>query len=555
MLQDMVLAAVNEALRAAQELAADKMGGVTGGLGGPAAGPRRARPARPVEPRLLRPARPAPDHRARQAARHRPAHRAAAGVPHPARLRRRTRCALADAIREVKERIGAVRDLLQPRRRAALPICQDERRDPTLICVVEEPGDVIPIERTHEYRGRYHVLGGALSPIDGVDPEDLKIAELLRARRRPARSTRGRARDQPDDHRRGDGAAHRRRRCASARPSVPSRASPAACPVGARPRVRRRGHARPRRSPAPQALCKPRAMAPSIDRHEVRRHLRRRRRAPQARRRADRAPSARRATASSPCSRRAARTTDELIAMAEEVSPTPDPREMDMLLSTGERISCALCAMAINDLGHQRDLADRLAGRHRHRHVAHQGAHPRRARRPHPRGARRGQDRAGRRLPGRLDRQGRHDARPRRLGHHRRRARRRARRRRVRDLHRRRRRLLAPTRGSCPTPASCRRLVRGDARDGGVRRRRAAAALGRVRAQPRRAHPLPIELRATRPVPSSSDEEETMERPPHHRRHPLRPRGPHDARRRARHARASPAASSPRWPTRTSTST
>ena len=47
-----------------------------------------------------------------------------------------------------------------------------------MICVVEEPGDVIPIERTHEYRGRYHVLGGALSPIDGVDPDDLKIAEL-----------------------------------------------------------------------------------------------------------------------------------------------------------------------------------------------------------------------------------------------------------------------------------------------------------------------------------------------------------------------------------------
>jgi recombination protein RecR len=48
-----------------------------------------------------------------------------------------------------------------------------------MICVVEEPGDVIPVERTHEYRGRYHVLGGALSPIDGVDPEDLRIAELL----------------------------------------------------------------------------------------------------------------------------------------------------------------------------------------------------------------------------------------------------------------------------------------------------------------------------------------------------------------------------------------
>jgi recombination protein RecR len=57
-------------------------------------------------------------------------------------------------------------------------ICLDDRRDESLICVVEEPGDVIPIERTHEYRGRYHVLGGALSPIDGVDPEDLRIGQL-----------------------------------------------------------------------------------------------------------------------------------------------------------------------------------------------------------------------------------------------------------------------------------------------------------------------------------------------------------------------------------------
>src|SRR4051812_16045506 len=57
-------------------------------------------------------------------------------------------------------------------------VCEDARRDTGLVCVVEEPGDVIPIERTHEYQGRYHVLGGALSPIDGVDPEDLKLAEL-----------------------------------------------------------------------------------------------------------------------------------------------------------------------------------------------------------------------------------------------------------------------------------------------------------------------------------------------------------------------------------------
>ena len=49
-----------------------------------------------------------------------------------------------------------------------------------MICVVEEPGDIIPVERTHEFRGRYHVLGGALSPIDGIDPSDLRIDELYR---------------------------------------------------------------------------------------------------------------------------------------------------------------------------------------------------------------------------------------------------------------------------------------------------------------------------------------------------------------------------------------
>jgi recombination protein RecR len=86
--------------------------------------------------------------------------------------------ALADAIREVKERIGLCEICFNLADEARCRICQDERRDAELICVVEEPGDVIPIERTHEYRGRYHVLGGALSPIDGVDPEDLKIAEL-----------------------------------------------------------------------------------------------------------------------------------------------------------------------------------------------------------------------------------------------------------------------------------------------------------------------------------------------------------------------------------------
>jgi recombination protein RecR len=88
--------------------------------------------------------------------------------------------ALADAIREVKEKIGLCEECFNLSEGSICRICADTSRDRGLICVVEEPADVIPIERTHEYRGLYHVLGGALSPIDGVDPEDLKIAELLR---------------------------------------------------------------------------------------------------------------------------------------------------------------------------------------------------------------------------------------------------------------------------------------------------------------------------------------------------------------------------------------
>ncbi len=87
--------------------------------------------------------------------------------------------ALADAIREVKDRITLCHVCFNLAEGSLCRICEDTRRDASLICVVEEPSDVIPIERTHEYRGRYHVLGGALSPIDGVDPDDLRIAELM----------------------------------------------------------------------------------------------------------------------------------------------------------------------------------------------------------------------------------------------------------------------------------------------------------------------------------------------------------------------------------------
>src|SRR5881397_2603459 len=88
--------------------------------------------------------------------------------------------ALAGAIEEVKERVRFCRECGNLTEDELCSICADARRDRTLICVVEQPVDVVSVERTHEYRGLYHVLGGALSPLDGVEPGDLRIDELLR---------------------------------------------------------------------------------------------------------------------------------------------------------------------------------------------------------------------------------------------------------------------------------------------------------------------------------------------------------------------------------------
>jgi recombination protein RecR len=88
--------------------------------------------------------------------------------------------ALAAAIQEVKERVRFCRDCGNLTEEELCSICLDTRRDRTVVCVVEQPMDVISLERTHEYRGLYHVLGGSLSPLDGVEPEHLRIAELLR---------------------------------------------------------------------------------------------------------------------------------------------------------------------------------------------------------------------------------------------------------------------------------------------------------------------------------------------------------------------------------------
>jgi recombination protein RecR len=88
--------------------------------------------------------------------------------------------ALASAIEDVKERVRFCRECGNLTEEELCAICTDTRRDHALVCVVEQPVDVISLERTHEFRGLYHVLGGALSPLDGVEPGDLRIDELLR---------------------------------------------------------------------------------------------------------------------------------------------------------------------------------------------------------------------------------------------------------------------------------------------------------------------------------------------------------------------------------------
>ena len=216
MLQDMVVAAVNEALRAGRGAPAEQLGG---------AGPGRLRPDERARVRsgwaawaasaaaaAARAAcRAAPRRTAPRAARARSGSAcsprpSSASSPSSASCRASataprsgspsTCCApraedadaLAEAIRDVKEKITLCEVCFNLAEGPRCTICLDERRDPALICVVEEPGDVIPIERTHEFRGRYHVLGGALSPIDGVEPEDLRLAQLYArvARRRSA---------------------------------------------------------------------------------------------------------------------------------------------------------------------------------------------------------------------------------------------------------------------------------------------------------------------------------------------------------------------------------
>ena len=86
---------------------------------------------------------------------------------------------LVEVLRLVKERVKFCAKCFNIAEEELCKICRDVRRDDSLICIVEESKDVVAIERTREFRGKYHVLGGAISPIDGIGPEQLKIRELL----------------------------------------------------------------------------------------------------------------------------------------------------------------------------------------------------------------------------------------------------------------------------------------------------------------------------------------------------------------------------------------
>ncbi len=87
---------------------------------------------------------------------------------------------LAHAITEAKARVRWCTRCFNVAEGELCAFCRDDRRDPTLVCVVEEPRDIVAVERTHEFHGRYHVLQGAISPIEGIGPEQLRVKELVR---------------------------------------------------------------------------------------------------------------------------------------------------------------------------------------------------------------------------------------------------------------------------------------------------------------------------------------------------------------------------------------
>lgn len=98
---------------------------------------------------------------------------------HLLKLPREDALRLASAITEVKDKVAFCEQCWNVAEGPRCGICSDERRDSQVLCVVEEPKDIVAVEKTHEFRGRYHVLQGAISPIEGIGPDQLKIGELL----------------------------------------------------------------------------------------------------------------------------------------------------------------------------------------------------------------------------------------------------------------------------------------------------------------------------------------------------------------------------------------
>lgn len=87
---------------------------------------------------------------------------------------------LAEALIEVKDKVGLCSACLNLSERDPCEICSDAGRDGTVICVVEDPSDVLAVEKTKQFRGKYHILHGTISPLDGIGPDDIKIGELLK---------------------------------------------------------------------------------------------------------------------------------------------------------------------------------------------------------------------------------------------------------------------------------------------------------------------------------------------------------------------------------------
>lgn len=98
---------------------------------------------------------------------------------HLLKLPREDALRLSAAIVEVKDKVAFCERCWNVAEGNLCGICADERRDSTVLCVVEEPKDIVAVEKTHEFKGRYHVLQGAISPIEGIGPDQLKVKELL----------------------------------------------------------------------------------------------------------------------------------------------------------------------------------------------------------------------------------------------------------------------------------------------------------------------------------------------------------------------------------------